>query len=297
LKSLWNWFLFLILVFIWGTGWLVLKIGVTYVDPLNFTSHRFIVAALALTPLLIFYRKRIPGDWRSMFGLFLLGIFFALGMILTLTGLASEKVGVSAILTYTQPLFVVCMAAPFLKEKASANRLAGISIGFFGVAILSVKDFSMISFTYSTFLLIVGAFFWAVTVVFYKKFLSHIDPIVTNVFQFGWGSALLAILILGSGNFYFHPSTTYLVVILYTSLVAFGLAGIIWIYLLREEEATILSTSSLIIPVIAFFFGWLFFEEIIELKSLIGSLLILLGVYLVNKKINGLNNRIRYKPN
>jgi len=292
LKCLRNWLLFLIVIFIWGIGWVVLKIGLSYVDPLNLTLHRFVIAALALTPLLIPLRRRIPKDWKSSIGLFLLGVLLASGVAMMAVGLTHEKSGISAVLTYTQPLFVFCMAVPLLKEKANASRFAGIFIGFIGVVILSLKDIGHIdSFTYPFFFLIASAFLWAVSVIYYKKFLSHIDPLVTNIFQLAWGAIILVPLSVSFGNFYFPISVTYLLIIMFASLATFCAAGTIWIFLLREEEATVLSFSSLIIPIIALFFGLLLLGENIELTSLIGVSLILGGLYLVNKKSNNFLHR------
>ena len=52
---------------------------------------------------------------------------------------------------------------------------------------------------------------------------------------------------------------------------------------LREEEATVLSSSSFMVPVAAFMFEWLILEETVEPKILLGTALILAGVYTVNK--------------
>jgi len=57
----------------------------------------------------------------------------------------------------------------------------------------------------------------------------------------------------------------------------------LWVLLLREEEATVLSSSSFMVPVAAIIFGWLILGETVEPKVLFGSALILAGVYMVNK--------------
>ena len=113
-----------------------MKSGLSYVDPLNFVLHRFLFSALALSPFLVILKERAPRDRESWVRLLLLGVINALGIFLTNVGLLYEKSGMSAVLTYTQPLFVFCMAVPFLKEKAKARRLLGVVIGFSGVVVL-----------------------------------------------------------------------------------------------------------------------------------------------------------------
>jgi len=276
--------LFLIVVLIWGSNWAVMKSGLTYVDPLNFVFHRFLFSAIALSPLLIALRKRIPRDGKNLAKLILMGAISASGIVSTNTGLVYEKSGISAIITYAQPLFVFCMAVPFLKEEAKLSRILGILIGFSGVIMLSIKEVGFFeSFNYSSFLLIVGAFLWAVSIVYYKRILSHIDPIVTNILQMIVGALLLAPLSVVLWGFYFPYSPAYLPIILYASIGASGVGLTLWIFLLREEEATVLSSSSFIIPLVALFFGWLLLGESLDVKSLFGAALIMAGVYLVNK--------------
>ncbi|MFQ6095678.1 MAG: DMT family transporter [Candidatus Bathyarchaeia archaeon] len=284
LKRLRNWLLFLIIVLIWSSNWSVMKIGLSYVDPLNFVLHRLLFSALALSPLLGILKERVPKDMETLTRLLLLGVINASGIFLTNIGLLYEKSGISAVLTYTQPLFVFCMAVLFLKEEANASRLLGVLTGFSGVVALSLgKIGSIESFPFSNIFLIIGAFLWAVSVVYYKKLLNQVNSIVTNIIQLAVGAIILTLLNALFGEFYFPLSRAYVPIVLYASVGASSLALTIWMFLLREEEATVLSSSSFIIPMAALFFGWLLLGENIELKSLLGTGLILAGVYLVNR--------------
>jgi len=282
-KRLRNWLLFLVVVLIWSSNWPIMKVGLTYVDPWSFIYHRFLLSTTALFLLLLILKRKVPTDRRVLVRLFILGLITSIGITLTSLGLVYEKSGVSAILTYTQPLFVFCMAIPFLGEKASIGRVLGVFIGFLGVVVLSTRGGSLIDrLDLPVFLLVAGAFLWAAAIIYYKKFLSHVDPAVTNIFQLGVGVVLLTPVIALKG-LAFPPSLEYIPVILYTSVCAQGVALTLWVLLLREEEATVLSSSSFMVPVAAFMFGWLILGETVEPKVLLGSALILTGVYIVNK--------------
>jgi len=260
-----------------------MKVGLSYVDPWSFIYHRFLLSTTALSLLLFILKRRIPVDKRELVRLFILGLITSIGITSTSLGLVYEKSGVSAILTYTQPLFVFCMAIPFLGEKMSIGRVLGVLIGFLGVMVLSTRGDSFIdSLDFPVFLLVAGAFLWATAIIYYKKFLSHIDPTVANISQLGVGVVLLTPVIALKG-LAFPPSLNYIPVILYTSICAQGVALTLWVLLLREEEATVLSSSSFMVPVAAFIFGWLILGETVEPKVLFGSALILAGVYMVNK--------------
>ncbi|MFB0502455.1 MAG: DMT family transporter [Candidatus Bathyarchaeia archaeon] len=279
-----NWFLFLVVVLVWSTNWPVMKSGLDYVAPLNFVLHRFLFSALALSPFMIVLKERIPRDKETLSRLLLLGLINASGIVLTNMGLVYEKSGIGAVLTYTQPLFVFCMAVPFLKENAKASRILGLPAGFLGVAALSLGKIGSIgTSTTSSIVLVAGAFLWAVTIIYYKKLLSHVDPTVTNIIQLAVGAATLALLNALTGGFYFPLSAEYVAIVLYAAVAASSLGLTIWLYLLKDEEATVLSSSSFMVPMSALFFGWLLLGESVELSSLFGTVLILVGVYLVNR--------------
>jgi len=284
LRRLRNWLLFSLIVLIWGSNWSVMKSALYFVGPFNLVFQRFLISSLALSPLLVALREKVPRDRETLVKLLLLSLINAFGIISTNTGLVYEKSSIGAVLTYTQPLFVFCLAVLFLKEKSKLSRLLGILIGFSGVLILYLRgDLSITNFSYPSLLLIVGAFTWAVTIVYYKKLLSHVNPVVTNIFQLSVGAIILSALSIPIEGFSFPINETYILLVLYMSLASSSLAMTLWVFLLREEEATVLSTTSFIVPAVALIFGWFFLGENLELNSLLGFILIMTGVYLVNK--------------
>jgi len=261
-----------------------MKSGLSYVKPLTFVFHRFLVSSLFLLPSIVLLNRKIPKKREDLIKLLLLSVINAFGILSTNVGLTGEKSGLSAVVTYTQPLFVFCMAVPFLNEKARISKILGILIGFLGVVVISIRENVLLDgLTSSTLFLLLGAFLWAVSIVYYKKFLSHIEPIIVNVFQMSFGAGLLGLIAKFSEELDFPASTEYLMIVLYASIAASALAFTLWIHLLREEEATVLSSSSLIVPMVALFFGWLLLKETVELRALIGAVLVIFGVYLVNR--------------
>ena len=277
-----NLLLFFFLAVLWGSNWSFMKTGVSLVNPVALVFHRFLISAIVLAPVFLLLRKRIPKDTDTLGKLVFLGLLNSFNVFIMHAGLVLESSGIGAVLTYTQPLFVFCLAILFLKEKVTAMKLSGVLLGFVGVVVLFSGRISSLTFSFISLMMIVGAVIWAVAIVFYKKFLNHIDPFVANFFQLFVGVLLLSFLSVVTNNFTFSNNPAYLWIILYVA-VGGNVAGFsLWLFLLRQEEATSLSGSSFIIPVIALFFGWQILGESISLQSMIGSALILAGIYLVN---------------
>ena len=280
-----NWILFLFVVFVWSSGWSVMKLALAYIDPLNFALQRFVLSALALSPLLIYVRKKIRFDKRAIPKLLVLTAVNTASIVPTYWGLVYETSGIGAILTYTQPLFVFCLCVLFLRSEAKPVRLLGAFVGFSGVVVLSVGRAGSIqvSANIGDVLLLLGAFLWAVAIVYYKKSLSDVDPILTSVIQQALAAVIVAPLALGVEGFSFPLTQSYLVMILYLGIFGSGITVFLWLFLIREEDVTVLSLSSFLIPMVAVFIGWLFLAENIQPISFLGVGMILAGLYLTNR--------------
>jgi len=262
-----------------------MKVALRYVGPLNFAFQRFTLSALALSPLLIYLGKKIPRDKKTLLKLLLLGALNASSIVPMYWGIVYQTSGIGAILTYTQPLFVFCLCVLFLKSEAKRERLLGAFVGFLGVIVLSVGGDSSVPVLASTgaVLLLLGAFLWAVTVVYYKKSLSDVDAVPATVLQQALGAVFVASPALVVEGFSFPLTWPYPVIVLYLSIFASGVAMCLWLYLVREEDVTVLSSSSFLIPMIAVFLGWLVLAEDLHPRSLLGIGLILMGLYLTNR--------------
>jgi drug/metabolite transporter (DMT)-like permease len=268
---------------LWGLNWSVIKVGLSFVNPATLVLNRFIVSTVSLVPIIVVLRKRIPKDSETFLKLLPYCLLYCSSFVATTFGLVEESSGIGALLTFTQPLFAFCLAIPFLEERITGTKLIGVAIGFLGVVIFFLGRIN--SFMLAPILsLTTGAFLWAASIVYYKKYLINVDLFVTSFFQFSIGVLPLGVLSLTVGGFVFSVEATYLWTLLYSSVGALVVASVIWLFLLKEEEATVLSGSSLITPVIALFFGWQLLGESINIQAILGATFIIGGVFLVNVK-------------
>lgn len=279
-----SWLLFTLMALLWSLNWVVMKVGLKFVDPLNLVMQRLLLSSIILSPTLIWRRKNLPRDKFTWLKIGVLSLINAIGMASTNIGLLHETSGLSSLLTYTQPLFVFCLAVPFLGEKISLTRVFGVISGFLGILTLYVGRLrSQINLSSPFLFLILGAFLWALTVIYYKKFLSHVDPAIINITQFSIGAAFLLSIILTFEEPAFSSNALYILALLYMSALGSAAASTIWLILIKEEETAVVSTSSLIIPAMALILSWIFLGESIEQTTLLGLMLILTGIHLVNK--------------
>lgn len=283
-----NWLLFLCSALLWGASWSVVKVALGYVTPLIFSFHQSFIVTIVLVPLLFVTQRQLPRNPNTLLHLLVYGLVNGINVVVSNSGLLGESSGISAMLTFTQPLLVFILSVIFLQESLKVVKLVGVLMGLIGVSILSIRsEVQFYDVSPSSLLLVSGAFLWASSTIYYKKFLVNVDVIVTTALQFTIGSGMLGLLsILVDGNVPFafvREDPVYLGLLIFNALAVSVLGTIIWLFLLRRETATNLSTYGFLIPVIALIVGWGVLGEPLNLQSLLGSSFILMSMYTVQR--------------
>lgn len=283
--------LFAAMVFLWGLAWPVQKIGLGISYPFIFVAHRLLFTSVFLVAVSILTKARMPRDWKTLIRVTIYSLVSTLSFAATTVGLASHGSGFVSVLMYTQPIMVFILGVTFLGEAFSVLRLLGIALGFSGVAALFLQDGGS-ALSWTAFLVLIGAFFWAVGTVYYKLKLQSLDAQVVNLAQATSTTIVMFVASMLTEPLFEAWSTTYLATLAYAGIGAAGVGMTIWLVLLEDEEATLLSGSSLVVPVLALFFSWILIGEELNVQVLLGSLLVLGGVYLVNKTQSKSSNLI-----
>jgi drug/metabolite transporter (DMT)-like permease len=82
----------------------------------------------------------------------------------------------------------------------------------------------------------------------------------------------------------FNFSTQYVSALLYSSIIGLAMCSTIWLILIRKRETISVTTSSLIVPVVAAMLGWILLGENNSPLSFLSFVLVFMGIYLVNRK-------------
>lgn len=257
----------LLLTFVWGCNWPVLKIGVTEIAPLTFRSLTLPFAALGMFLITHWSGEsiRIPRAWWGrLVTLAFLNIAGWNGFILF--GVQQLPAGRSAIIAYTMPIWATLIAMAVLHEPLNRRKLVGLLLGMLGMAVLLGDDLRHINAAPTGALMIlIAAIMWACGTVLLRKWKP---PFAQNALS-GWMMLLgwlpLAIL---APFFETHPAS-YLTTlsgkawfaIAYNIVLAGTLAHWAWFTLARTLPVAVSSLSSLPVPVVGVFAGMLFLGE------------------------------------
>jgi drug/metabolite transporter (DMT)-like permease len=125
----------LIVVLIWGSSYTVLKLAWRQMDPLAFTAIQYAAMIPIAVALGIGRGGSMPplADWPALVASGLTGFF--LFQMLFVVGLDRTSALASAILIATHPIFSVLFMWLSGRERPKPAEIAGVAVGFIGVAV------------------------------------------------------------------------------------------------------------------------------------------------------------------
>ena len=282
-----NYLSVVILAIIWGSSFILMKKGLEVFNYMQVANVRIFIAFITLIPLmpkafkLVKRRHFFPILITALLGNGIPAILFAKAQ----TYLDSSLVG---ILNSTVPLFTIIIGVLFFKIKPNSANIIGVLVGLLGVLFLTINSINTkIMLDTYVFIVILATIFYAMSMNVIKNYLQDLNASsITSI----------AFLIIGPFSFVYLSTTDFLYqlnshhgaykalgYIALLSIFGTSMASIIFNKLLNRSTAIFTSSITYLIPVVAIFWGFLD-GEIITINHIVGFIIILCGVYLVNRE-------------
>ncbi|WP_280169372.1 DMT family transporter [Priestia megaterium] len=273
---------------IWGGMYVVVKVVVAIIPPLELVWIRYVIAIFAL--VIIGLIKRQP--WRiSKSHIPLIVTIGVIGNAISIvtqeygTMLSSAQMG--AIITSSTPAFMVIFARLILKEKLNFKKGVSVCLATIGVLLIVGNGHINMSSQLGGISLLMAALTWALMSILIKRVPSSYSPVVVTTY-----SILVAILVLtpfvykGLGEIHISKLADPTIGggLLYLGIVSTALAFILWNRGLQLLNASSGGLFFFFQPLVGTLLGWLLLGERIGGTFWIGSFLILSGVLLVIKE-------------
>jgi drug/metabolite transporter (DMT)-like permease len=280
-----DWVLLIALSILWGGSFLFVGIAVRELPPFTIVLLRVGLAAVTLHIVIRAAGIPLPRDRRVWAAFLWMGLLNN-AIPFTLIAWAQSHVasGIASIFNATTPLFTALVAHWWTKdEKLNAGRLAGVVIGFAGVAVMmaGLELRSLGVDVAAEAALLTAAIFYAVSGVYGRRFKAMgVEPLATAAGMLTASSLLLlpVMLIVERPWSLPAPSVATVLAILGLALLATALAFIIYFRVLAAAGATNLLLVTFLIPVSAIVLGAAVLGEHLELKHFYGMALIGLGL-------------------
>ena len=287
----WRYHLSLLAVcWIWGLAFIAVKIALEEASFVSVNLIRFILATLALLPILLIYRKRRPrlsnvDRARVLFA----GICAVYGYHLSVNyGETLIPAGTAGLLANTTPIFAAVLARFFLGEKLGAWRAGGIIFALGGVAVVTIYGAGETVGTgrlQGVVFVILAAFSWAVYTVVLRPLTKAHGVIFVTAYSIIVGAVLQLPLLAGGG---FRRDLQVLSAASWSWLVFLGVGSTVVGYFLyntgvRGLGATVAAYYTYLIAPISLFWGWIILGETINLAILAGAAMIIAGLLAVSR--------------
>lgn len=287
-----EWGLLIALSLLWGGSFLFNGILVRELPTLTIVSARVALAALALWTVVRLSGHAIPRSrevWLAFLGMGVLNNIIPFSLIVW--GQTHIASGLASILNATTPLFAV-IAAHLLTpdEKMTRGRLAGVVVGFLGVALMIGP--SVLSDLGSNLLaqlaVLGGAVSYSIAGIFGRRFRRMgLPPLLPAAGQVTASAALMlpVALIVDKPWTLAMPSMEAWAALFGLAFLATALAYVIFFRILATAGATNLMLVTFLIPVSAILLGALVLGEVLAPKHFAGMALIAVGLAAIDGRL------------
>lgn len=270
---------------IWGGMYVVVKVVVSVIPPLELVWMRYLVAIVALLIIGLITRQK----WRIEKRYFL--IIIAIGIIGNTISIVAQETGtmlstaqMGAIITSATPAFMVVFARLILKERLTLKKGISVILATIGVLlIVGIGDVNMSS-TLGGIALFIAALTWALMSVLIKRLPADYSQIVVTTY-----SILVALIVLTpfvlprlhEMNITQLADPTIWGGLLYLGIVSTACGFLLWNRGLQMLNASSGGIFFFFQPLVGTLLGWLILGETIGVTFWIGTILILTGVLFV----------------
>ena len=274
-------------VFLWSTGFIGVKYGIPYAPPFYFVAIRMAIAALLLFIAIAFLRKSQPITKAiflpstliglTLHGAYLGGCFFAVSR-----GLPA---GITALIVSLQPVLVSIFAAKYLNEPLDKRAIAGLMLGLIGLFVVVIPRINMTGVNsisvISIVACVVGLLGGTSGTILQKKYGGAIPTLAGTSIQY----AATALVLLTLALIFEQPEiewTPKFIGALAWLVIALSFGAILLLFsLLSQGSAASVSSLYYLVPAATAVEAYFFFDEHVSLVSVLGTVITVIGVWLV----------------
>ena len=281
-----NWGIFILLCFVWGSSFILMKESLKGFTVVQIASFRIFSAGLVFFPFAIFHVSKIPR--RKLGFVALAGLFGnllpAFCFVAAINKLDSS---LASILNSLTPICVAGIAITFFKARIQTQKMLGILAGFGGLCLLTLyhKSISLDNIGYAL-LVVAATLMYGINVNLVGHYLKNCKPIHIATVSLSLMAIPSLFVLWQQGFFQLDFSESKIQWALINSsllgITASAFATVIFYMLVQRAGGLFASLVTYGVPFVALFWGFLDGEKITVIE-IVALCIILFGVYLANR--------------
>lgn len=278
-----------LVILVWGSTWLAIKVGLEDLPPFLAAATRFLVAATILVGLSRWRGVGIPRSGRIHLALIALG---ALQFVLSYGAVYWAEMyipsGLAAVLFAIHPFLVLLLAhAVIPAERITARKAVGVGLGFVGVALIFRSDLALVHpmAPVAAAVILLSPLATAVSGVGIKRWGAELHPFTLTTLPMmygaiGLGTISFAMEDIGAARWSAGAIGSIAYLAVFGSVVAF----VAYYRLLKEVAVSSLALVSYAIPVVALGLGAVLLGERLTPGAWLGAAAIVVGIVLATAR-------------
>lgn len=277
---------------IWGTSWVASKIAVKGGVPgLEVAAIRQFIGGALFVGFFLIRGEKIPSGKQMLWLAGMGSLLFVIANGFATVALRYIPSGLAALIAAFYPLSVVIIERIFFRNtKITWVTFVGLLLGITGIGIVFYDNAfhsQPEGYVLGLILSLIAMLSWSIGTIIIARNKVKINAYNATGWQMLLGSFLLMIMTLASGNtmpITAIPASTWLA-IAYLVFVSSIVAFVAFIYTMKHLEPAIAALYAYINPIIAILTGSVLMDEKLTIDILIGSVITLIGVFLVNRSL------------
>lgn len=221
--------------------------------------------------------KRSDLIWLILLGLFNVALF----QVFLNVSLVTANTGVDSTLVYTQPVLVAVLA-PMVGERMTRNRVVGIAAAFAGIVVVFLPSIAPSTLVVGDLYTLGASLSWAIAIILFKRWRTALNANSVSAIQSVIGG-LFIIPALASGHPFLDPTPVFWVLLVYSVVLASGLAYVIFWKVLSRMPAAQFSSYFFLVPVFTVAIASAMQLSVPPINEIAGTALVAVGIVAVNR--------------
>ena len=278
-----NFHLFAIITIIcWSSAFVFTRLALRFFTPLSLGFLRYFIASFSLILIALIIKIKLPQK-RDIKWFFLAGFFgFFFYMIVFNIGSAAVSAATGSIILATTPIITTVLARIVYKEKIKIIQYISIIIEFIGVGVLTLMN-GIFSINIGIIWLLLASIAVSIYNLLQRKMTKKYSAIQTAIISIWFGTIMLFLFLPNSVGEIKNAPFEQIIYIIILGIFPSAIAYLTWTYAFsKAKTASSVTNYMFFTPFLTAILGFLLAKEIPDLSTIIGGIIILIGMFIYN---------------